>query len=118
MTKTPRPPERSPAVPNAISDSRETFLADLKHRRRAASAMEREILTEVPLLYGEAGCHEPKGDPGIVLAELHAADRAQRHGSGLPRQTECPDRIWISLDKLFAMATLLFVILYYFDIIH
>jgi hypothetical protein len=66
---------------SAPSGSREAFGAGLKRRGRAARGLERDLLTEVPMLYGSASA--PAGDPGIVLARLHREDMLRRNGGGV-----------------------------------
>lgn len=59
-----------PRDPQAFADS-------LKRRHQAAEGLERELLTNVPLLYGSPG---EAGDPGIVLARAHREDMLRRNG--------------------------------------
>ena len=55
------------------------FADGLKARRQAALGLERDLLTNVPLLYGSPG---EAGDPGIVLARAHREDMLRRNGGG------------------------------------
>lgn len=60
------------------------FAASLKRREQAAKGLEKDLLTEVPMLYGSPGPMEPRGDPGILLARMHQADLQRRNGGGVP----------------------------------
>lgn len=62
----------------------EEFTASLERRARAAKGLERDLVTEVPLLYGRPGRLEPEGDPGIVLARIHREELQRRNSGGLP----------------------------------
>lgn len=102
---------------NSHADDAAAFVASLAQRRRSADAMEQDLLTNVPLLYGSPGRHEPEGDPGIVLARLHAEERMRRFGSGLSRTEPKARRFWTSIDGLFTVAALVFLALNVFGIL-
>jgi hypothetical protein len=72
-----------PYRPVAAEDAR-AFAESLKQRRRAAQGLERDLLTDVPLLYGSPGSLEPHGDPGILLAKAHREELLRRHGAAAP----------------------------------
>jgi hypothetical protein len=68
----------------APCEGQDNFEANLQGRSRAAKGLERDLLTEVPLLYGSPGRAEPEGDPGIVLAAIHREELIRRNGGGVP----------------------------------
>jgi hypothetical protein len=68
----------------------EAFAESLNRRRQAAHGLERDLLTEVPLLYGSPGGAPdgpPQGDPGIVLARVHREVLLRRNGGGIPARS-------------------------------
>ena len=70
--------------PNAVHPaSAEEFADSLKHRGEAAKGLERDLLTTVPLLYGSPRRLEPRGDPGVVLAQIHRDEMLRRNGGGV-----------------------------------
>ncbi|WP_156359808.1 hypothetical protein [Sphingomonas sp. Leaf10] len=82
-------------VPTPPSDMDADAFADhLRQRAEAAKKLEHGLLTEVPMLYGSPGRHEPEGDPGIVIARLHRDELLRRSGA-LPfqRSEKTPARL-------------------------
>ncbi len=67
----------------ASSQNSEAFAASIKRRDQAAKGLEKDLLTEVPLLYGSPGSMEPHGDPGIVLARIHQEELQRRNDGGV-----------------------------------
>lgn len=67
----------------AAEDEHRQFVESLKRRGQAAEGLRNDLLTEVPLLYGTPGSLEARGDPGIVLAEIHREDLVRRNGGGV-----------------------------------
>lgn len=61
-------------------EERAQFAEHLRQRGDAARDLGDDLLTEVPLLYGSPGGGEPRGDPGILLAEMHRDELVRRHG--------------------------------------
>ena len=59
-------------------DEADAFATSLTHRRRAAQGLERDLIMEVPLLYGSAD----GVDPGISLQRLHGDELVRRNGGG------------------------------------
>jgi len=87
----------------------EEFAKTLKGRRQAALGLEQDLLTEVPLLYGSAG-GLPRGDPGIVLAELHREALLRRNGGGVPNASARPSDVALPFERAMgALAVLLFL---------
>ena len=65
------------------SEGSEGFDASLRRRGDAAEGLERDLLTEVPMLYGSPGKLEAEGDPGVVLARIHREELLRRNGGGI-----------------------------------
>lgn len=72
-----------PAEFASDSEARETFVEDLQQRGQAAQGLQKDLLTEVPLLYGSPASLEPDGDPGVVLARIHRDQMLRRNGGGV-----------------------------------
>jgi hypothetical protein len=68
----------------ASSDEATRFAEDLRRRAEAARGLEKDLLTDVPLLYGSPGRGEPCGDPGIALARIHREALIRKHEGGVP----------------------------------
>ena len=69
-------------VPTGMGDSNaDAFAAHLQQRAEAARKLEEGLLTEVPILYGSPGPHEPEGDSGIVISRLHREELLRRSGT-------------------------------------
>ncbi|RYD67724.1 MAG: hypothetical protein EOP58_02440 [Sphingomonadales bacterium] len=62
----------------------EEFRASLKQRAEAAKGLEKDLLSEVPQLYGAPDQLAPDGDPGISLAKIHREELKRRNGGGVP----------------------------------
>ena len=63
------------------------FRASLKQRAEAAKGLEKDLLHEVPRLYGSPDRLAPNGDPGISLAKIHRDELKRRNGGGVPNST-------------------------------
>lgn len=61
---------------------------DTERRARAAKRLEKDLLEEVPLLYGSPDGMEPHGDPGVVLARIHREELIRRNGGGVSKGAE------------------------------
>lgn len=62
---------------------RTAFVRSLEQREAAARGLEGDLLTQVPLLYGQPGRMEPDGDPGVTLARFHREEMVRRNGGGI-----------------------------------
>ncbi|OQW42216.1 MAG: hypothetical protein A4S12_00825 [Proteobacteria bacterium SG_bin5] len=81
---------RRPAREHRDAQDAERFAASLARRAEAAKGLERDLLTEVPLLYGSPS----NGDPGVTLARLHRDDLRRRHGyPAAPKTREAEVRL-------------------------
>lgn len=92
--------------------SPEEFAVSLKRRGQAAQGLERDLLTEVPLLYGSPGSLEPHGDPGIVLTKIHQEELKRRNGGGVFRSSNKRSDVSLPFERTTAaLAVLLFLLL-------
>lgn len=91
------------------SKNAEDFAASLRRRDQAARGLEKDLLTEVPLLYGSPGSMEPQGDPGIVIARLHQEELQRRNDGGLPPSKRARSDVLLPFER--ATAILPFVLL-------
>jgi hypothetical protein len=94
--------------------SAEEFAESLKQRQQAAKGLEKDLLAELPLLYGSAGGMEPHGDPGVVIAQLHRADMLRRHGGGALNASGTPDEVRLPFERtvvLLPVAVFLIILL-------
>jgi hypothetical protein len=73
--------------PGSRDETATGFAESLKRRGRAARGLEKDLLSEVPLLYGTPGQLTPDGDPGILLTKIHREDLVRRNGGGVPGPT-------------------------------
>ena len=86
------------------------FAASLGRRKQAAEEFERDILTEVPLLYGSPGSLERGGDPGIALARLHRENLVRRNGGGVSQASGKRSDVALPFEQATtALAILLFL---------
>lgn len=86
----------------------------LKRRREAAAGLERDLLAEVPMLYGSPGSLEPNGDPGIVLARVHREELVRRNGGGVMRTSGKRAETTLPFERAMGALVLLLVLLYLF----
>ena len=56
-----------------------TFAVSLERRGEAAQGLQKDLLTEVPLLYGSPN----GGDPGVLLAKIHREEMVRRNSGGI-----------------------------------
>ncbi len=77
----------------------EEFAESLKRRQQAAQGLEKDLITEVPLLYGSPHCMEPHGDPGVVIAQAHRADMLRRNGGGALNASGTPDEVRLPFER-------------------
>jgi hypothetical protein len=90
------------------------FAESLKRRREAAAGLERDLLTEVPLLYGSPGSLEPHGDPGTVLARVHREELVRRNGGGVIHPSGKRPEISLPFEELTGALILIFVLFFLF----
>ena len=110
MAKEPGKIERG--LVDSPSGGPDEFAASLKRRRQAAQGLERDLLTEVPLLYGSSGRLEPFGDPGIVLARIHREELQRRNGGGVVRSSGERSDVALPFERATAaLAVLLYLLL-------
>lgn len=89
------------------------FAAELKRRKESAEGLEKDLLTEVPLLYGSPGRREPHGDPGILLAEMHRQDLQRRNGGGVPPSTRRREGVSLPFERMIAGLALVLVVVFF-----
>lgn len=70
--------------PDPPDKEAQAFAAELQRREKAARGLERDLLYEVPLLYGSPSQFAPHGDPGVILAQTHRDALVARHDGGVP----------------------------------
>jgi hypothetical protein len=93
---------------------REAFAESLKQRRRAADGLEQDLLTQVPLLYGSPGSLEPRGDPGIVLAQAHREELLRRNGGGVLHSSSKHSEVALPFERLTIALTILICLILFF----
>jgi hypothetical protein len=94
----------------------EQFTEDLERRRQAADSLEKDLLNDVPLLYGSAELgryvRPPCGDPGVVIARIHREDMLRRNGYDVSDASGPPAEVSLPFERATEMlAVLLFLIL-------
>lgn len=103
---------RQGAVSPVRARESEKFAAILKRRGQAAQGLERDLLTEVPMLYGSPGGLEPQGDPGIVLATIHREELLRRNGGGASQSSRKPSDVALPFEgATAALAVVLFLLI-------
>jgi hypothetical protein len=95
------------AVGSVPSASPEDFAASLKRRGEAAQGLERDLLTQVPLLYGSPGSMEPEGDPGILLARIHQEELQRRNGGGVFSSSRTRSDVELPFERTISMLAVL-----------
>ncbi len=98
---------------NGSFENPDDFAADLKRRKEAAEGLEKDLLTEVPLLYGSPGRREPHGDPGILLARMHRQDLQRRNGGGVPPSTRRREGVSLPFERMIAAFALVLVVVFF-----
>ena len=110
--------EESPDARRSAASGRpadgEGFAASLERRRRAASGLSQDLLTEVPPLYGSPGPLEPHGDPGIVLARLHRDELLRRNGGGVFTRKARRSDVTLPFERTTGAVAILFFLLFLF----
>ena len=80
----------------------EEFASSLGRRREAASELEKDLLTEVPLLYGQSGWDE------VELARIRRNEMRRRSGEGEGKAEPLPfERATAALVVLIFLIVLL-----------
>ncbi|WP_288989967.1 hypothetical protein [uncultured Sphingopyxis sp.] len=94
-------------------DSATEFARNLTQRGEAAKGLNKDLLTDVPLLYGSPGPLASKGDPGIVLAQIHREEIVRKNGGGFSgfRAEESPARL--PLERTTTALAMLLAIIYF-----
>lgn len=104
---------RRPPIPADPADPA-AFAESLKRRGDAARGLEQDLLTEVPLLYGSPGTMEPRGDPGIVLAQLHQDELLRRNGGGASRKPARRSDVALPFEGAISTLMIAFFLLFLF----
>ena len=92
--------------------SQEAFAESLKRRQQAAQGLEKDLLTEVPLLYGSAG--GPARDPGIALAQIHREELLRRNGGGASGPSGKRSEVTLPFERIVvALVVLLFFVFHF-----
>lgn len=99
---------------SSVNDSEE-FAASLKRRAQAAKGLEKDLLTEVPMLYGSPGPMEPRGDPGILLARAHQVELLQRNGGGVPPASSRRSDVRLPFERTVVVLAVVLFLLIFFD---
>ena len=90
----------------------EAFAESLRRRRQAAEGLERDLLTEVPMLYGSPDDRPGRADPGIVLARVHREEMVRRNGVEALDPSGRRSEVLLSFERATgALAVLLFLFL-------
>ena len=94
------------------SSDEERFAEDLKRQRQAADGLEKDLLDDVPMLYGSPdGPLAPRGDPGIILAQIHREDMLRRNGYDISGASGPPSEVRLPFERTTGiLAILLFAI--------
>jgi hypothetical protein len=90
------------------------FAASLVRREQAAKGLEKDLLTEVPLLYGSPSSMEPHGDPGIVLAHMHQEELLRRNGGGAPPSSRTGSDVSLPFERTTAILAIVLLLLIFF----
>lgn len=101
-------PTHRPALGSATE-----FTTNLKQRGEAARGLNKDLLTDVPLLYGSPGPLASNGDAGIVLSQIHREEMVRKNGGGLSgfRAEESPARL--PLERTTTALAMLLAIIYF-----
>lgn len=96
------------------SEDADAFRASLKQRAEAAKGLERDLLTEVPQLYGSPDRLAPNGDPGIALARIHRDEMQRRNGGGVPVSTSKRTDATLPFERTLYVFAIIFLVLVFF----
>jgi len=94
----------------------EEFAASIERRRQAADGLEKDLLNDVPLLYGAPGgagldALPAQGDPGVVLARIHREEMLRRNGYDPSDASGDPSEVSLPFERATAaLALILFLI--------
>jgi hypothetical protein len=97
---------------SVLSAGAAEFAESLERRRQAADELGKDLLNEVPLLYGSPdGGYTPEGDPGIVLARIHREEILRRNGYDVSEASGTKSEVSLPFERTTAaLALLLFLI--------
>jgi len=98
----------------AFAEEARAFRESLEQRQRASEALQKDLLNEVPMLYGSP-YRSPTGlpvirDPGIELARIHRKELLRRNG--VKGSDSSKDRSAVALPfegLVLALALLIFI---------
>lgn len=94
----------------------EEFRASLKQRAEAAKGLEKDLLSEVPQLYGAPDRLAPQGDPGIPLAKIHRDELKRRNGGGVPESATRRSDVQLPFERALPIFGLIAIaLLFFFD---
>lgn len=103
------------ASPNRVAlEEREAFAQSLEQRRRAARGLEKDLLTDVPLLYGSPGAGEPDGDPGIALAQAHREELVRRNGGGVLHASGTRSEVSLPFERTMGLLAIVILLVFVF----
>ena len=80
-------------------ENADEFRAGLSQRAEAAKRLEKDLLSEVPLLYGGPDRMAPNGDPGIRLAQIHRDEMTRRNGGGVPNSATNRSEVALPFER-------------------
>lgn len=93
--------------PGSREETAKAFAESLKRRGHAARGLEKDLLSEVPLLYGSAGQLTPDGDPGVLLTKIHREELIRRNGGGVPGPTHKPSHAALPFEDMMVALVIL-----------
>ena len=95
-------------------ENADEFRASLRQRAEAAKGLEKDFLSEVPLLYGGPDSMAPDGDPGTRLARIHRDDLKRRNGGGVPNSATKRSEVALPFDRGMLILGLILLALAFF----
>lgn len=112
---------RRSALRGAAPATTEQFAESLKQRREAAQGLERDLITEVPMLYGSptlwddpANLLKPYYDPGIELARIHRDEMVRRNGGGIFNRSRSRSDVRLPFERTMIALSILVSLLAWF----
>ena len=94
----------------AAPASREAFATSLSQRRQAAERLEKDLLTQVPLLYGSPG----QAAPDLVIERLHQEELVRRSGGGILPASRRRGDAALPFERGLAVFAFSLMLLFYF----
>jgi hypothetical protein len=101
---------RTGAGGSVLPANAEEFAESLDRRRQAAIGLEKDLLTEVPLLYGSPGL-QSHGDAGVVLARIHREEMLRRNGYDVSEACGTRSEVSLPFERTTAALALLFFLI-------